>query len=58
VGRLTAEALPRAPVLVVSTRPSPLADNVARALGRPVAAVDVSAADGQDFFERASGHAS
>ncbi len=55
---LVALALPRAPVLVVSTRPSPLPDAVARALARPVASVDVSAARGPDFYERASVHAS
>jgi uncharacterized protein (DUF58 family) len=51
VDRLLALSLPRAPVLVVSTRPSTLPDALSRALARPVASVDVSASQTPDFFE-------
>ncbi|MBV9124669.1 MAG: hypothetical protein JO112_15035, partial [Planctomycetes bacterium] len=56
--RLAAAALPPGPLLVVSPRPSPLADHLAARLHRPAAGLDVSSSGDYDFFERALAHAS
>jgi uncharacterized protein (DUF58 family) len=55
--RLAVQQLPAGPVLLVSTRPSPLGDALAAHLHRPVAALDADALDGQDFYERPVGDA-
>ncbi len=49
--------LPAAPVLLVTTRPSPLRDLLRAALRRPVAALDVAELDECDFYERPTAHA-
>jgi hypothetical protein len=49
--------LPRAPILLVSTRPTGLRDDLAARLHRPVALVEVSGSQAYDFYERPSHHA-
>jgi uncharacterized protein (DUF58 family) len=55
--RLAEVELPPAPVLVVSTRPTPLPDILGERLRRPVACIDVSDPQGNPFYERTDGHA-
>jgi hypothetical protein len=54
VERLTATALPDAPVLAVSTRPGGAGDLLAGRLHRRVTSLDLSAGQVYDFFERGS----
>jgi uncharacterized protein (DUF58 family) len=54
---LSATELPPGPMLVVSAQPTDLADLLMDGLRRPVAAVTAANAEGNDFFERTSGHA-
>ena len=55
--RLAAMTLPAGPVLLVSTRPSSLADTIAGRLHRPVAYLDMKEPALADFYEKAQEHA-
>jgi uncharacterized protein (DUF58 family) len=54
--RLTRERLPHAAVLLVTGRPDGFADELARRLGRPVAAVDVADLASAEFYEGPADH--
>jgi len=54
--RLGAEPLPRAAVLLVTTRADGFADELARRLGRPVACAEASDLAGVEFYEGPADH--